>query len=200
MRSFLLALSVLAASPAFAQESWPQLDQGVSAPGCAQALEVGRSLFRSDSFTLNGRPSAPSGATIALSVGDNGIAADETFAAMPPGDGEHGRLHWARVANFGVRLVIVDYEFNWRGYNYEAYAIPEATTPQEFRTAWRNDTGARALAGVTWTPPIILARVDTNSKRLRAKLHSALRSANWRGLASSVCSSLHPSPQRNAGV
>lgn len=164
MRWVLAALCLAWSNSAFAQETWPRLEGGAGIAACEQALFLGRAAFASDMFTLDKRPSAPPpGADIVLSVsdsgpyGDEGIVADAgTFIVMPPDDSNGwGRFHWARRARHGLRLVVVDGEHSWRGYNYDAVAVPEATEPDALRP-YPNADFPSFTEGTAWRVPIVL--------------------------------------------
>jgi hypothetical protein len=176
--SFLFAplFSVLLLETAWADErAWPRLDDAYPRSGiCAKALEIANSAYRSDNFYLYALPpvAKDSGVVFVLqpsavdiSGGDALVADPAVFQKIPNSDETPPRsIYWQTKAQHGLRYVMNEEAFGWRGDQYTLYALKEDVTPDRFIESVRGgvqDQASAPLIGEGWSPPLMLQEQHT---------------------------------------
>lgn len=148
-----MALSV-ASSSALA---FPELSGEQDRAECVQALTLARSMFEAPSARVYAPLQTPEGfasrvvlAAQSLDIsGGNALTASDEFERIPL---EGRSLYWARQADDGKRLAVLETAQGWRGDTYSSYLLDAPTEPDDF--AQQSD--ATPLVADSWRPPIVL--------------------------------------------
>lgn len=153
--------------------TWPRLGDGDPANGlCGEALALARSSYQSDRFYLYALPdlrSANITSAFALRQGEQGTPSEDTLVedqsvfqkiAKPSRDQAPPRsVYWQIKPERGLRYVMSEEAFGWRGDQYTLFAVGESMTPSQFFEATGSDNATTALLPVidqTWRPPLML--------------------------------------------
>jgi hypothetical protein len=167
----LVLFSVLLPETAWANErAWPRLDDAYPLSGiCAEALEIANSAYRSDNFYLYALPPVAKDFSVALVLqpsavdisGGDALIADPTVFRKIPNSNETppGSVYWQTKAQHGLRYVISEEAFGWRGDQYTLYALKEDVTPDRFIKGIGDGVQKQAfspLIGEGWRPPLML--------------------------------------------
>lgn len=181
-KAILAVLSVLLlpnAAPA-GESAWPQLTRGDTGNDvCSQALALATSLYQSDNFYLYALPdlrSANISSTVALrqaelatSGGDALVADQSVFTKIPKSTGEPSAprsIYWQVKPGHGLRYVMSEEAFGWRGDQYTLFAIGEDITPAQFLEGYGSGLTGRDFQPVieqTWRPPLVM-RENSNGE------------------------------------
>lgn len=168
---FILLFLALTQNTWAKESNWPHLDKMSDSAICTEALKIAKSAYRSDNFYLyeltvlpNDINSSyvlqPSGFDI--SGGDALIEDASIFKKIPKNnnDGNDPRsIYWQIKANHGLRYVINEDAFGWRGDQYTLFAIKEDITPEQFITGYNRNTQEAAFSpiiGEGWRPPLMM--------------------------------------------
>jgi hypothetical protein len=172
-----LALLLLLSHAAVAGEmAWPRLDEGDTRNGvCGEALALASSLYQSDNFYLYALPElrfANVTSTFALRQGEQDISGGDALVEdqsvfqkipKPPGDQPSPRsVYWQIKPDRGLRYVMSEEAFGWRGDQYTLFAINENMTPSQFFEAYNSDISKRTLLPIidrTWRPPLMMREI-----------------------------------------
>jgi hypothetical protein len=165
-----LFVLLLLSRAAYADErTWPQLDDGDTKNGvCNTALAIAVSMYRSDNFFLYAPPDLRSPDFVSnfalrpegtdVSAGDALVADWSIFQKIPkPPDGMPSprSVYWQIGSRLGLRYVLVEDAFGWRGDQYTLFAINDDMTASQFFE--RSDSRSIApLIEQTWRPPLML--------------------------------------------
>lgn len=175
-RTFLEVLSVLllmSHAVLASERTWPQLEDGDTKNDvCGKALALATSLYRSENFYLYALPDLQSVAyssTFALrqaeldTSGGDALAVDQSvFQKIPkPANGNPAprSIYWQIKSDRGLRHVMSEENFGWRGDQYTLFAISESITPSEFFTGYSREMSKRPFLPVieeTWRPPLMV--------------------------------------------
>jgi len=173
LKQFVVVLSILVPWVAIPVESfangWPRLIGGGEIVQCAEALQIGKATFQSNSFYLFSPPTMPAGigSTVVLQPeavdisGGNALKSeDAVFDKLPISHrtGEARNIYWETKANEGIRLVLLEEAFNWQGDRYSLFAIQAGVTFNEFLVAVKSgnkDSQFQPILGESWRPPLI---------------------------------------------
>jgi len=166
----IVAAFFVAMEPAQAHDTWPQLSSGSRSPECVQALQLGRTAFRSKDFVLYGPPAIPADFDSALALwtndieisGGNALRSDPAvFDKLPlGGQGSSRSLYWQKKPYGGMRLAIRERDMGWRGDTYSLYAVKEDVESKELLDApippGNPSERFVPLVEDNWRPPLVL--------------------------------------------
>jgi hypothetical protein len=172
----LAMLLLLSRAVAADEMAWPRLDEGDTSNGvCGEALALARSLYQSDNFYLYALPDlrfASITSTFALRQGEQDISGGDAlvenqsvFQKIPRSTGDQPSprsIYWQIKPDHGLRYVMSEEAFGWRGDQYTLFAINENMTPSQFFEAYRSDISKTALLpviGETWRPPLMMREI-----------------------------------------
>jgi hypothetical protein len=173
----LAMLLLLSHAVAAGDIAWPRLDAGDPGNGvCGEALALARSSYQSDNFYLYALPDLRSAATVTstfalrqgeqdLSGGDGLVEDRSVFQKIPKPTGDQPSprsVYWQIKPDRGLRYVMSEEAFGWRGDQYTLFAINENMTPSQFFEAYGSDTSKSALLPVideTWRPPLMMREI-----------------------------------------
>jgi hypothetical protein len=174
-KTILAALSVLLLPDAAlaGENAWPQLTGGDTTNGvCSQALALAASLYQSDNFYLYALPDLRSAnisstvalrqAELAISGGDALVADQSVFTKIPKSTGDRSAprsIYWQIKPGHGLRYVMNEEAFGWRGDQYTLFAINEDITPAQFLEGYGSGLTGKDLQPVieeTWRPPLVM--------------------------------------------
>jgi hypothetical protein len=151
-----------------AEGTWPQLDgSDTNTRICNAALAIADSMYRSDNFYLYALPDLRSAVFTRFALrpektdvsgGDALVAAQSVFQKIPkPPDGMPSprSIYWQVKSQLGLRYVMVEDAFGWRGDQYTLFAINEGTTTSQFFESYTSSS-VPPLVEQTWRPPLML--------------------------------------------
>lgn len=149
----------------------PYISGNVSAPGCVDAINFAKQVYVSTSPYLYAPTEIPHGlnSIIILGTTDVDISGGDAFEGKQwshfsrPYLGEKytGAPHtyWGSDISGGARLVITSTSYAWRGDMYATYALAEAITPQQFKSAYSlgvvGQNKYKPIVADSWRPPIV---------------------------------------------
>ena len=190
--SFLIIFLVITAlfQPAQAKPTdWPKLVGGEDRIECKEAFDIAKTLFHSDAFYHYASPILPETITSSLvlkpekleiSGGDALIADSSVFEIIPNPEEIFSRsIYWQRKPAHGLRFVMVEFYYNWRGDQYSLFAVDTTVTPDQFTKAYKKQA-IDPLVKRNWRPPLIFRK--NNDKQLWAiSIHTPYLSflTNW---------------------
>ena len=167
----LLVLGVSSFSNASAAD-WPKLTSGTGTLECAQALEIGTTVYRSSAFDLYAPPEMPRrlGSKLVLgptqsdiSGGDALEANPDVFAKLPTGNGPPRHVYWQKTATNGTHWAIAEHAMGWHGDMYSLFAVPDGRNPEALFAKYAETESADGLNPViedNWRPPLMLQNAD----------------------------------------
>lgn len=175
-----IALSLSLPQLALADETiWPQLEGSASERNiCAETLEIAKAVYLSDNLYLYQLPTIPQsvGATLVLkpsaldiSDGDALVADPSTFQKIPKTDSDGNAprsLYWQVKAQHGLRYVINEDSFGWRGDQYTLFALKADVTSDTFLRAYSRDRQEQAFTPLIqegWRPPLMLQETGSGN-------------------------------------
>ena len=146
----------------------PRID-GPATRECRDTLAVADTAFHSTAFRLDDAIALPRGGPVRIlsqrQAGDisggDGVAADSAmFKTLPPPKAGPGPknirgLYWQVTPTRGIRWVIADEPFNWRGDFYSLFAMDPAVSETEFVPP-QGDKDPRVVLRDEWMPPVML--------------------------------------------
>jgi hypothetical protein len=172
-----LAMLLLLSHAVLAGEiAWPRLDEGDTRNGvCGEALALASSLYQSDNFYLYALPdlrSAVITSTFALRQGEKDTSGGDALVEdqsifqkipKPTRDRSSPRsVYWQIKPDQGLRYVMSEEAFGWRGDQYTLFAINENMTPSQFFEEYSSEISKRAFLPVideTWRPPLMMREI-----------------------------------------
>jgi hypothetical protein len=172
----LALLSILLPQTARANErAWPRLEHGYQARDiCVEALGIANSVYRSDNFSLYALPPVAKGSgfvfvlqpsELDISGGDALVADQAVFEKIPKSNEQgHRSIYWQTTAQHGLRYVMNEEDFGWRGDQYTLYAVNEDVTPGRFIDGVRAGVQEQAFSPLItegWRPPLMLQGQST---------------------------------------
>lgn len=169
----LAMLLLLSHGVAAAETAWPRLGEGEPGNGvCGEALALARSSYRSDQFYLYALPdprSANITSTFALRQGEPGTPSEGALVEDPsvfqkiskpsPDQSAPRSVYWQIKPDHGLRYVMSEEAFGWRGDQYTLFAVDQNVTPSQFFGADGSDaskTAPRPVIDQTWRPPLMM--------------------------------------------
>jgi hypothetical protein len=152
------------------ERAWPRLDDSSPRSGiCAAAREIASSAYRSDNFYLYALPPVPKESGLAFVLQPpafeipGSLAADPTvFQEIPKSNDQNNlSIYWQTKAQHGLRYVMDEDGFGWRGNQYTLYAVKEDVTPNQFIEGVQKEAFS-PLIGEGWRPPLMLQEQRTS--------------------------------------
>src|SRR4051794_22163567 len=160
------------------ETAWPRLGEGEPGNGvCGEALALARSSYRSENFYLYALPdlrSANITSTFALRQGEPGTPSEDTLVEDPsvfqkiskpsPDQSAPRSIYWQIKPERGLRYVMSEEAFGWRGDQYTLFAIKENMTPSQFFEVDGSDASKTAPPPVidqTRRPPLMMREIAT---------------------------------------
>ncbi|MFD2205772.1 hypothetical protein [Kiloniella antarctica] len=155
--------------------TWPQLNKNSSHEICAHAFEIATQKYNSNSFYLHNSLTIPASIKSNLALGPMGLdlsggdalIADTSIFQKIPKSNEDGNftrsIYWQTETTHGLRYVINEDAFGWRGDQYTLFAIPENISPTSFLDGYSRSPAERKftpLAEEQWTPPLMIQAED----------------------------------------
>jgi hypothetical protein len=146
-------------------ETWPRLERKSVSSLCSQALEIAKSTYNSDNFHLYEAPTLPRGINSRLVLQPPGSNISEGEALVADSSvfeqrlGRSGWIYWQTKASQGLRYVIAEERFGWRGSQYALFVVKDDVTPDELAVGDTTSTQRPAFApliGEGWRPPLIM--------------------------------------------
>ncbi len=143
---------------------------GPASTECRDTLAVANTAFYSTAFRLDDAITLPRSAAVQIlsqrQAGDisggNGVTADAAMfktLPAPKGAGPDAigvrELYWQVTPTRGIRWVIADEPFNWRGDFYTLFAIDPKVAETSFVPP-ASDKDPRAILANSWMPPLML--------------------------------------------
>ena len=169
LRNIVCAVTAGAGLISTAAVAAPRIE-GTATRECRDTLAVANRVFYSPVFRLDDVVASPRGAPVQvlsqrqagdISGGDAVAADNNAFKTLPPPkavkpDAENVReLYWQIKPTHGIRWVIGDESYNWRGDIYTLYAIDPAI-PETAFVPPDDDRDPRTILTNAWIPPLML--------------------------------------------
>jgi hypothetical protein len=167
---FYILMGLVSCSQEVFANTWPKLINGEEVGHCKEALQIAQSMFQSNEFYLYAPPVIPNdfGSVLVLSPealdisGGDALDADEdVFEKMMKSgeeEGSSGNIYWQKNAKHGLRLVVQESPFGWRGDMYSLFVIGEKVRPDIFWTDITKNQINSEVAPIisdSWRPPLI---------------------------------------------
>lgn len=158
------------------EAAWPKLDGGSKDRICTDALAIARATYDSDNAYLYAPPTIPKdiGSMLVLqpkatdiSEGDALIADPGAFRKNPQTDTDGDAspsLYWQVKPDHGMRFVIYEEPFGWRGEQYALFALTSDVAADKFLAGYKREPKTdvfKPLAGEGWRPPLVLQEKAT---------------------------------------
>jgi hypothetical protein len=153
-------------------EATPELTGDIKAVECIDAFQFARSAYNSRASRLYSAPEIPIEmdsemilGTLAFDIsGGDALEVNEAFFEILP----HGNrsIYWDKSAAAGVRIVVQEDPFGWRGDTYSLYLIPANEPKSRFSSDIDGNyevSEVPSLFGEMWRPPLVF-RHKTASK------------------------------------
>jgi len=140
---------------------------------CLDTLAVAKVAFYSKAFRLSDAVTLPMGGRVAVAAqredgdisGGLGVVADAAvFKTLPPPAAStfnRAPVYWQIKAMGGIRWVVVDEPFNFKGDWYKLYAIDPSLSEKAFLPKDRDDP--RNVLDDRWIPPLMLRNVKSGA-------------------------------------
>lgn len=160
------------------EATWPQLDKASDSSICSEAFKIANSAYRSDNSYLYAPPAIPQdiGITLVLqpsahdtSVRDTLVTDPSVFQKIPKNnqDGNYPtNIYWQIKAKNGLRYVMNEDAFGWRGDQYTLFTLKEDITPDKFIECYTRNPQEAAftpLIGEGWILPLMLQEKNTEN-------------------------------------
>ena len=150
-----------------AMDVWPKLSKEIYNCQCIEAFKIAISVFKSDSFYIYEPPVIPKDIdsklvleTLELDIsGGHALRENKDIFEKIPKVYESGHIYWQRKTNHGLRLVLEEDSYGWRGFQYNLFALNEKVSVKEFleklvdRTQYKSENIQFIMGG--WRPPLI---------------------------------------------
>ena len=172
----LLSIALLSFSSAAlaGENTWPRIENAAKSSICTDAQKIADATYRSDMFSLYAQPSFPQDIAstlvlrpigIDISGGDALVADTHVFKKIPQNTQDGGAvrsIYWQTEAQQGLRFVMHEDDFGWRGDQYTLFAIQEGTSPEQFMNA-QATASLPPLIAQGWRPPFVLQEKSSGS-------------------------------------
>ncbi len=160
------------------EATWPQLDKASDSSICSEAFKIANSAYRSDNSYLYAPPAIPQdiGSTLVLLPPALDISGRDALVTNPsvfykiPKNNQDGNyptnIYWQIKAKNGLRYVMNEDAFGWRGDQYTLFTLKEDITPDKFIEGYTRNPQEAAftpLIGEGWRPPLMLQEKNTEN-------------------------------------
>lgn len=167
-KALCLATACFFSSANIVAGSMPMISGDVSSPECSDAFRFAKSMFNSRSSRLYAPLSMTDGMHSELALGASHLdisggdaleVNEKQFEKVPQlGDTATRSVYWGRNAEHGIRIVVSETPFGWRGDMYSLYLLDSTVSQIDFLKNIQERYGKSiysALVQDTWRPPLV---------------------------------------------
>ena len=151
---------------------WPKIEKYNNSNICLESFKLALASFNSDNFNIDINFVLPRNSNIKLIIkpsspdisNDDDLIADKNIFQQISNN-NYGLIYWQIKSNYGLRYIVTENSFGWRGNQYQLFAINENMPSDEFLDIYVKENKKLAsslIIDMNWIPPLILKNQMTD--------------------------------------